>query len=319
VVDFYEDNHPQEQHCDEFDPGKHSSTLLTDAAIDLLKKNTDKEKPFFMYLAYLAPHDPRTMPDKFREMYDVENITLPPNFQELIDTNYPLMVHRDEHLASYPRKAEEIKRHIAEYYAMITHLDFEIGRLFEALHQSGEEDNTIIVFTGDNGLAVGQHGWLGKEDIYEHGVRIPLIMAGPGINQNKKNEAFVYLYDVFPTLCEKVGIEIPESVDGKSFAHLLESEKENAFRDELYLIFDKFVRGVKDDNYKLIEYRNGDKAEDKWTFLYDIKNDPWETENLAGIEAYSDKIDEMREKMLKHRDQWEEQSHPWGIDFWERL
>ena len=319
VVDFYSDNHPQSQHCDEFDPGKHSSTLLTDAAIDLLNENAGKDKPFFMYLAYLAPHDPRTMPDSFREMYDPEKITLPPNFQQIIDTNYPLMVHRDEHLAAYPREEGEIKRHIAEYFAMITHLDYEIGRLLDTLHQSGEEDNTIIVFTGDNGLAVGQHGWLGKEDIYEHGVRVPLIMAGPGIAENARNDAYVYLYDIFPTLCEKIGLEIPSSVDGKSFAKLLDGNHGDTFRDELYLIFDNFVRGVKDENYKLIEYRNGDSEEDKWTFLYDIKNDPWETRNLAGCEEYKDKINEMREKILKHRDEWEEQTHPWGVDFWERF
>lgn len=319
VVDFYSDNHPQSQHCDEFDPGKHSSTLLTDAAIDLLNENAGKDKPFFMYLAYLAPHDPRTMPDSFREMYDPEKIKLPPNFQQIIDTNYPLMVHRDEHLAAYPREEGEIKRHIAEYFAMITHLDYEIGRLLDTLHQSGEEDNTIIVFTGDNGLAVGQHGWLGKEDIYEHGVRVPLIMAGPGIAENVRNDAYVYLYDIFPTLCEKIGLEIPSSVDGKSFAKLLDGNHGDTFRDELYLIFDNFVRGVKDENYKLIEYRNGDSEEDKWTFLYDIKNDPWETRNLAGCEEYKDKINEMREKILKHRDDWEEQTHPWGVDFWQRF
>ena len=319
VVDFYSDNHPQEQHCDEFDPGKHSSTLLTDSAIELLKENADKDKPFFMYLAYLAPHDPRTMPDEFRKMYDPEKITLPPNFQEIIDTNYPLMVHRDEHLAAYPRNEKEIRGHIAEYFAMITHLDYEIGRLLDALKESGEEDNTIIVFTGDNGLAVGQHGWLGKEDIYEHGVRIPLIMAGPEIAKNRRNDAYVYLYDIFPTLCERVGIDIPSSVDGKSFARLLDGKHGEKFRDELYLIFDNFVRGVKDDSYKLIEYRNGDKEEDKWTFLYDIKNDPWETVNLATDESYKDKVKEMREKILNHRDEWEEQTHPWGKDFWTRF
>ncbi len=319
VVDFYSDNHPQELHCDEFDPGKHSSTLLTDSAIELLEKNAGGDKPFFMYLAFLAPHDPRTMPDEFRKMYDPDKITLPPNFQELIDTNYPLMVHRDEHLASYPRDEKEIKTHIAEYFAMITHLDFEIGRLLDALKESGEEDNTIIVFTGDNGLAVGQHGWLGKEDIYEHGIRIPLIMAGPGIAENKRNDAFVYLYDVFPTLCEKVGLDTPDSVDGKSFARLLDGEHGEEFREELYLIFDKFVRGVKNDKYKLIEYRNGDEEEDKWTFLYDLENDPWETVNLATDGKYENIVAEMRKKIIEHRDQWEEQSHPWGVDFWNRF
>lgn len=317
VVDFYNDNHPQAQHCDEFEPGKHSSTLLTDSAIELLEKNVGGDKPFFMYLAYLAPHDPRTMPEKFKEMYNPNEIELPPNFQDIIDTNYPLMVHRDEHLASYPRKPEEIKKHIAEYFAMITHLDYEIGRLLTALKESGEWDNTIIVFTGDNGLAVGQHGWLGKEDIYEHGVRIPLIMAGKGIEKNKTNDAFVYLYDVFPTLCELADIAIPASVDGKSFANLFKN-KGQKHRDELYLIFDNFVRGVKDDEYKLIEYRNGDEAGDKWTFLYNIKNDPWETENLAN-EEHKEKILEMRKKMLCYRDDWEEQNHPWGKDFWTRF
>lgn len=319
VVDFFKDNQPLAQHCDEFSPGKHSSTLLTDAAIDLLKENAGKDKPFFMYLAYLAPHDPRTMPDGFREMYDPEKIKLPPNFQEVIDTNYPLMVHRDEHLAAYPRKESEIKKHIAEYFAMITHLDSEIGRLLDALRESGEEENTIVVFTGDNGLAVGQHGWLGKEDIYEHGVRVPLVMAGPGIAENKRNEAYVYLYDIFPTLCEKLGIEIPESVDGQSFAQLLDGEHGESQRDELYLIFDEFVRGVKDNNYKLIEYRNGDNEDDKWTFLYDIKNDPWETNNLAASEEYKNKIKELREKIMEHRDEWDEQSHPWGVNFWKRF
>ena len=180
-------------------------------------------------------------------------------------------------------------------------------------------ENTIIVFTGDNGLAVGQHGWLGKEDVYEHGVRIPLIMAGPGIASNVRNDAYVYLYDIFPTLCEKVGIDTPTSVDGKSFAPLLDGQHGEKFRDELYLIFDQFVRGVKDDEFKLIEYRNGDADEDKWTFLYNIKDDPWETNNLAGREEYKDKVIEMREKILRYRDEWEEQSHPWGKDFWPRF
>ena len=100
---------------------------------------------------------------------------------------------------------------------------------------------------------------------------------------------------------------------------MLDGNHGDTFRDELYLIFDNFVRGVKDENYKLIEYRNGDSEEDKWTFLYDIKNDPWETRNLAGCEEYKDKINEKREKILKHRDEWEEQTHPWGVDFWKRF
>ena len=319
TIDFYNSNKTQQQHCDEFSPGKHSSELLTDSAIELIKRNCNNEKPFFMYLAYLAPHDPRTMPDKYRDMYDPENITLPPNFKHIIDTNYPLMVHRDEHLAQYPRQQEEIKKHIAEYYAMITHLDYEIGRILDELECSGAIDNTIIVFTGDNGLAVGQHGWMGKEDIYEHGVRVPLIIAGAGIKKNERRDAYVYLYDVFPTLCDMLKIDIPESVQGKSFKRVLENECDDNFRKELYLIFDKYVRGVKDNKYKLIEYRNGDEKGDIWSFLYDIEKDPWETENLINDPEQKDRVTSMRNRILCLRDEWKEQEHPWGVDFWNRF
>ena len=319
VVDFYHNNQPMKQHCDEFNPGKHSSEMLTDAAIDMLRKNAGGDKPFFEYVAYLAPHDPRTMPEEFRRMYDPEKIPLPPNFMETIETNYPLMRHRDEQLAAYPRDPAEIRRNIAEYYGMISHLDHEIGRLLDALHESGEEDNTIVVFTGDNGLALGQHGWMGKEDCYEHSIRIPLIFAGPGIPQNARREAYVYLMDIYPTLCELVGAPVPDSVDGQSFAGLLcEHPLADRHRDVLYLAFEIWIRGVKDSRYKLIEYVNDDGPGQHFTFLYDLREDPWEIHNLAGLSEYSAKLQEMRGLLFACRDAWEEEKHPYGQDYWRR-
>ncbi len=320
VVDFFHGNEPLKQHCDEFEPGKHSSELLTDAAISLLNQNAGNGKPFFEYVAYLAPHDPRTMPEAFRQMYDPDSIQLPPNFRETIETNYPLMVHRDEALAAYPRRPEEIRRHIAEYYGMISHLDHEIGRLLDALKASGEEENTVVVFTGDNGLALGQHGWMGKEDLYDHSIRVPLILAGPGIAENARSDAFVYLYDIFPTLCVLTGVPVPASVDGCSFAHLLPPGAQGAgHRRELYLAFDQYVRGVKDKQYKLIEYINGSLPSDRFTFLFDLIRDPWETENLAALPQYAGVVARYREKLLRCRDAWEERSHPWGQLFWQRF
>ena len=319
VVDFFHNNQPMKQHCDEFNPGKHSSEMLTDAAIEMLRKNAGGDKPFFEYVAYLAPHDPRTMPEEFRRMYDPEKIPLPPNFMETIETNYPLMRHRDEQLAAYPRDPAEIRRNIAEYYGMISHLDHEIGRLLDALHESGEEDNTIVVFTGDNGLALGQHGWMGKEDCYEHSIRIPLIFAGPGIPQNARREAYVYLMDIYPTLCELVGAPVPDSVDGQSFAGLLcEHPKADRHRDVLYLAFEIWIRGVKDSRYKLIEYVNDDGPGQHFTFLYDLREDPWEIHNLAGLSEYSAKLQEMRGLLFACRDAWEEEKHLYGQDYWRR-
>lgn len=319
VVDFFSDNRPLKWHCDEFEPGKHSSELLTDAAIQLLKENAAKDAPFMEYVAYLAPHDPRTMPEEFRRMYDPAQIQLPPNFREEIETNCQLMIFRDEHLAAYPRSEEEVRRHIAEYYAMISHLDYQIGRLLDALKESGKEEETIVVFTGDNGLALGQHGWMGKEDIYDHSVRTPLIFAGPGIARGKRSDAYVYLYDIYPTLCELAGIPVPGSVDGKSFAPLLqESCQEDRHREYLYFAFDQFLRGVKDERFKLIEYANGDAPEDRFTFLYDLLADPWECCNLKDDPAYAGELRRMKELMIQCHEEWEEESHEKGTLFWKR-
>lgn len=315
VVNFFDSNRIIQQHCDEFVPGKHSSELLTDTAISMLRKHAGGEKPFFLYLAYLAPHDPRTMPEKFRKMYDPEKMELPVNFQETISMEYPLMQFRDENLAAYPRNPDEIRRHIAEYYGMISHLDAEIGRLLDALEESGEADNTIIVFTGDNGLAVGQHGFMGKEDIFDHSVRVPLILSGPGIPKGEQNGAYVYLYDIFPTLCGLCGVPVPDSVDGKSFVHLFSGGEKH--RDRLYLAFDNLIRGIKEERYKLIEYAVGPEEKDCSTFVFDLEEDPFETRNLAGLPEYAPVLERLRGELAEASDEWEESRHRMGVKFWQ--
>ena len=126
------------------------------------------------------------------------------------------MVVRDEQLAPWPRTPDEMRRHIAEYYAMITHLDAQIGRVLEALEATGQAENTIIVLAGDNGLAIGRHGLMGKQNMYDHSLHVPLIMSGPGIPQNRRSDALCYLLDIYPTLCDLVGVPIPGTVEGQS-------------------------------------------------------------------------------------------------------
>lgn len=312
VVNFFEGNKIDKVHCDEFVPGKHSSELLTDTAIDFLKKQ-EGDEPFLLYLAYLAPHDPRTMPERFREMYHAEDIPLPENFSptQLVE-HFPMFYFRDEKLAAYPRREEEVREQIADYYAMISHLDHEFGRLLDALEEQGRLKDTIVVFTGDNGLAVGQHGFMGKEDLYEHSIRVPLIVAGAGVPQNRRCDAFVYLYDIFPTLCEAAGIPVPETVDGRSFLDCVH-HPEKGHREELYLAFTEQVRGIKTARYKLLEYA----VTGRTTQLFDLKEDPMETRDLAGDPAYAPVIDELRGALFRLRDEWEDRKHPSGRWFWE--
>ncbi len=305
---------PVQVRADHIKAGCHSTELFTDSAIDFVDSYND-EKPFFMYLSYLAPHDPRTMPAEFRNMYDPEKITLPPNFAEMPTVLYGWAAKgRDENVEAYPRRPEKIKQHIADYYAMISHIDFCVGRLLDALEARSMLDDTIIVFCGDNGLAIGQHGLMGKQNIYEHSVRVPLLMCGPGIEKDKKTDAMVYLFDIFPTLCELCGLERPENAEGVDFAPVLRGESESA-RDCMYFAFMSRIRGVCDGRYKLIEFRTENL---KLTQLFDLQNDPWERYNLFEHEGYDDITAALRQKLYELRDEWDDESVIFGEQFWQQ-
>ena len=162
-------------------PGDGFSTeMFVDRAIQLLRDHP-ADQPFCIYTAFTSPHDPRTPPAEFAEMYPPEEIELPPNFARMHPFDNGHLHGRDESLAAHPRDPDEVRQHIADYFGMISHLDTQIGRLLDALAASGHAENTIVVYTADHGLAVGQHGLLGKQNVYDHSLRVPLIVRGPGI------------------------------------------------------------------------------------------------------------------------------------------
>jgi arylsulfatase A-like enzyme len=265
----------------------------------------------------MAPHDPRSMPRRFQEMYDPQAMPLPGNFQaeHRIDTG-DLKI-RDELLAAWPRQPEEIQRHLAEYYAMISHLDDALGRLLTEMADRHLLDNTIVVFAADNGLAVGQHGLMGKQNLYDHSVRVPLILAGPGIPKGETRNGLVYLLDLFPTLCDLAGIETPASVEGQSFAANLSNPGRPA-RDWLYLAYGSSIRGVTNGEHKLIEYfAPGNPEGGRATQLFDLRRDPLETVNLAAEADQRERLAEMRAQMARFRYDWGDCGHPLGRAFWE--
>lgn len=293
--------------------GYHSTDLFSDSAVKYIKEY-DSDKPFFMYVAYLAPHDPRTMPEEFRNMYKADDITLPENYSPMPAVNFGWAAGRDETVEAYPRKEENVKQHIADYYAMISHIDHNIGKILAALEEKGELENTIIVLAGDNGLAIGQHGLMGKQNIFEHSVCVPLVMAGPGIPKDKIDERYVYLLDVYPTLCELCGMDIPESVEGRSFAEAFRDDR-FVSREALYLAFHSRMRGVMEKGYKLIEYRTSDL---KLTQLFNLNNDPMETQNLFGIQGYEETTAHLRQRLFELRDEWEDEKNELGAHFWQQ-
>ncbi len=311
TANFFYENKTTRVHCDQFNPGVHSSELLTDTAIGLIADRREKEKPFFQYVAYLAPHDPRTMPEEFRAMYDPESLTLPANVKGQHDFPFGIEDIRDELLASYPRSEQELRRNLAEYYGMISHLDAEIGRLIAYLQQSGQFEDTLIVMAGDNGLAVGSHGLMGKQNHYDHSVRVPLLFCGAGIPKGLVVENFVYLLDIYPTLCELLGIQPPESVEGKSFAQMF-LQPDYVTRESLYFVYNDLIRSVKDARYKLVEYRNFATK----TQLFDLKHDPDELHNLADDPAQRETLKRMRTLLQTQKNAWERTGHRYTQAYW---
>ncbi len=311
-TDAFNSKEVRQRHATHIHCGKHSSELVCDAAIDFIA-DYDDEKPFYAYVSFLAPHDPRVMPKRFKDMYDPDKLELPPNFMGGHPFDNGHLRIRDEDLAGFPRTPEETREHIADYYGMISHLDNELGRVVEALDTKGVLDNTIIVFAGDNGLALGRHGLFGKQNCYDHSVRVPLILAGPGIPGGQKTDAMVYLLDIYPTLCEMVGADVPESVEGRSFVPAI-NDTTIGMRQTLYFGYIEMHRAVRDNTHKLIEYVVGGKH--NMTQLFDLENDPWELNNLAADPDHADKLAEMRKALFRLRDEWDDKKSKWGEQFW---
>ncbi|MEM9141462.1 MAG: sulfatase-like hydrolase/transferase, partial [Bacteroidota bacterium] len=231
------------------------------------------EDPFFMYVAFNAPHDPRQSPKEFVEMYPPENIVVPKNFVAQHPFDQGDRRVRDENLASHPRRVDQLKVQRGEYYAIISHADQQIGRILKALEASGKADNTYIIFSSDHGLAMGKHGLYGKQNQYEHSVRMPLIISGPGIEGGRVEDALVYLPCVFPTTYDLAGLQVPETVDFKSLSPILEGKDTQGY-EAIFGTYRNFQRMVRTEKHKLIVYPHNGVQQ-----LFDIEKDPDEMHN----------------------------------------
>ena len=263
-----------------------SSTLFADAAIDFLR-NHGEERPFFAYVAFTAPHDPRNPPPKYRRMYYRNPPPLPPNFapQHPFDNGH--MSGRDENLGPWPRTELVVGDQLAEYYGLITHLDSQVGRILRELESGPHAENTIVVYTADHGLAVGSHGLLGKQNVYEHSMGAPLVFSGPGIPEGGESSTFCYLLDIFPTLCSLVGVDAPPGIDGLDLSPVWKGEVAS-LRDSVFTSFRDLMKAVRDHRWKLIRYPKVDHTQ-----LFDMEADPHETTNLADDPSQEGRVAEL--------------------------
>ena len=255
---------------------------IVDRAIEFLK-GRDAARPVFMYLAFANPHDPRVAGEKYLAMYERDKVPLPKNFLPLHPFDNGEQFVRDELLAGFPRTEDEVRKHWHDYAAVITALDGHIGRLIAAMKEQSLYDNTIFVFSSDQGLAMGSHGLMGKQNLYDAGMKVPLFIAGPGVPRGE-TAALTYLLDVFPTVCDLVGAKAPEGLDGRSLKSVI-SGKSPGVRDSLFFAYRDVQRAVRDERYKLIRY-----PQVNVTQLFDLKTDPEEITNLAADPKQAERV-----------------------------
>jgi arylsulfatase A-like enzyme len=275
--------------------GKHWSEVVADDAIDYIQDAARGKDPFFMYIAFNAPHDPRQSPQEYVDMYPVDEIPLPASFQP----EYPYKDQigcspklRDEMLAPFPRTAFAVKTHLAEYYAIITHLDHQIGRIISELESQGLADNTYIIYSADHGLSCGEHGLLGKQNMYEHSMKPPLIVVGPGIEANRTSDLLVYLQDIVPTTLELAGVQKSDHVEFNSLWPLILGEDNEGSYPQIYGCYRDLQRMIRDEHFKLILYPKAGV-----TRLYDLQNDPLELNDLSGVEEYNPRVENMFQQL----------------------
>jgi arylsulfatase A-like enzyme len=275
---------------------------VAEKSISDLKKLKKAGKPFFLALGFRKPHLPFNHPKKYWDLYEDKNI--PPADNPFVPKNAPsASIHNSPELRVYvdipnkgkipAEKAKELKR---AYYACVTYVDKMIGEVIDELKNLELYDNTIIVLIGDHGYQLGEHTMWCKHCNYETSLNAPMIIRSPELTAGVKIESPVEFVDIYPTLCELAGINIPATAEGKSLLAALDGGKINK------AVFSRYKEGesVATDRYIYTEYCDSDgKLYAK--MLYDHKSDSEENTNVAGLPKYS-KIEAKLKRMLaEHR------------------
>ncbi|MEM6569071.1 MAG: sulfatase-like hydrolase/transferase [Planctomycetota bacterium] len=255
----------------------HSTDAFAAAAVSCLQE-APADAPLFCYVAFTAPHDPRDPPAAWRD--GRERPALPANFLPQHPFDNGFLKVRDEKLAGWPRDPDVVREQLAEYHGLIEHLDAAIGRILAAAEARDDGRPTVVVYAADHGLALGSHGLLGKQSVYEHSLRAPMIVAGAGLPEGMRLTALTYLHDLYPTILGLAGISVEEPLHGQDLRPLWAGEVAEV-RDSLYLSMGKTQRAVTDGRFKLCVYPRVAHRQ-----LFDLAADPDELIDLAGRPAF---------------------------------
>ncbi|MDQ3330927.1 MAG: sulfatase [Planctomycetota bacterium] len=265
--------------------------VSTDYAIDFIKRQTDA-KPFCLVVGYKTPHGPRTkeaVPERLRGSYANQEIAPAVNAA----ARPPYLEGNAPDAAPRPRRRQRPGDTAPSpvYFELLKGIDENVGRMLTVLEESGRRDDTIVVFTSDNGYFLGDHGVGDKRAAYDESLRIPLLISVPGGGKGRTADAMVLNVDLAPTLLDFAGVSVPDAMQGRSLRACLEGDAPDDWRTSFFYEYYEeppykvpSIHAVRTANAKLIRY----PGHDDWTELFDLKADPYEMHNLIDDQAQAD-------------------------------
>ena len=258
----------------------------------------DPEKPFILFVAYNPPHTPfEEVPEKYVARYEqgVEELLVRPNIHNRAEGGS--LGHKKKSEEEQQRIASQASKQVKNYFAAVTGVDENFGRILDALEESGLTEDTIVIFTSDHGEMMGSHGLMHKSVWYEESMMVPFLIRYKGKREPGKKDFFLGAPDIMPTLLELVGIsdQLPEGVEGVSTAKAILGQVEGP--EEGYYINPQIdARGIKNKQYTFVTLRNahGDES----YILHDNLKDPYQIKNIA--EENIDVVKKLRQRL----DEW---------------
>ncbi|WP_341216078.1 sulfatase [uncultured Wocania sp.] len=270
----------------------HSDGKTAKKASELIRKH--KNKPFFLAVGFVRPHVPFVAPKPYFEPYPFDDITLP----KKVDGDWDDIPKRGiNYVTSVNAKMslEQEKKAIAAYYASVSYMDAQVGKVLKTLKEEGLEDNTIVIFTSDHGFHLGEHNFWMKVSLHEESVRVPLIIKVPGKKATVCN-SFVELLDLYPTISELAGLKPSKHLQGKSLIKTFDNPKKKV-RDMAFCVSQggkSFL--LRHDKWAYIQYNEDASAGIE---LFDMENDPKQFTNLAKNPNYSKIVARFKKKLAK--------------------
>ncbi len=277
---------------------------VANRAIDELQNFQNSSEPFFLAVGFYKPHLPFNAPQKYWDMYDQQGINLAVNGALPKDAPDAAMFNWAELRTFYgiPQKGaladSTAKSLIHGYYACVSYVDAQIGKVLNELEDLGLAENTIVILCGDNGWFLGEHGFWSKHSNFERAAHVPLIVKVPWMKPGKKTEALVEFVDIYPTLCELFGLKLPFHLQGKSFVPLIE-DSDLPWKEA---VFYRIGEGetILTNTHAYTEWINIKTGKTYARMLYDHRSDPDENINVCELPENSNIVKFLHEKLTYH-------------------